>query len=316
MPKRSKNFSNFLMIISVLFAFLLVISNIVIPRKDLLPISHSPKTASPPTDQAGQIEGASRQENAPADALIDTSNWKDYRDPIYHFSIKYPPEWSNPVTKRINDPDFDYEYQVIFGTADTIDGGGFEGFDIFVFQTEKCPSSATTDNAGVSSTNITPNCSTHKSKIPTDSVGQQKILEFSSQVYTYTIIPYIPDSGADPQLVKITSQQLDGAGKTFLFDSTLQPIPKSNLKQPAVVTPIPAKPIPPRAANPAGKRGKLTGAVSSGGKLVCPHPNRKPTKSPNQGNHVDEDCCPDPDEWPNIACSYKSSDYSIMLKVK
>jgi len=37
-------------------------------------------------------------------------------------------------------------------------------------------------------------------------------------------------------------------------------------------------------------------------------------RSPNKGNHVDEDCCPDPDEWPNIACAYRPSDYAIMLK--
>jgi hypothetical protein len=45
----------------------------------------------------------------------------------------------------------------------------------------------------------------------------------------------------------------------------------------------------------------------------CKH-NDKPHKSKqDKGKHVDEDCCPDPDEWPRPGCVYKPSDYAIML---
>ena len=40
----------------------------------------------------------------------------------------------------------------------------------------------------------------------------------------------------------------------------------------------------------------------------------KPQKSETKGKHVDEDCCPDPDEWPKPGCVYNAKDYSIMLK--
>lgn len=39
-----------------------------------------------------------------------------------------------------------------------------------------------------------------------------------------------------------------------------------------------------------------------------------PSKSDTKGKHVDEDCCPDPDEWPKPGCVYNAEGYAIMLK--
>jgi len=39
-----------------------------------------------------------------------------------------------------------------------------------------------------------------------------------------------------------------------------------------------------------------------------------PSKSDTKGKHVDEDCCPDPDEWPKPGCVYDAKGYAIMLK--
>ncbi|MFH0969399.1 MAG: hypothetical protein V1804_02735 [Patescibacteria group bacterium] len=41
--------------------------------------------------------------------------------------------------------------------------------------------------------------------------------------------------------------------------------------------------------------------------------NGHPSKSDNKGKHTDEDCCPDPDEWPKSGCVYDAKGYSIML---
>ena len=38
-----------------------------------------------------------------------------------------------------------------------------------------------------------------------------------------------------------------------------------------------------------------------------------PSESDTKGKHVDEDCCPDPDEWPKPGCVYDAKGYSIML---
>jgi hypothetical protein len=46
----------------------------------------------------------------------------------------------------------------------------------------------------------------------------------------------------------------------------------------------------------------------------CPHENDKPTISSTKSkNHMDEDCCPDYDEWPMPGCFYTAKDYAIML---
>ncbi|MFA5777196.1 MAG: hypothetical protein WC906_02050 [Parcubacteria group bacterium] len=50
-------------------------------------------------------------------------------------------------------------------------------------------------------------------------------------------------------------------------------------------------------------------------KLSCPESNYgHPSKSDTKGKHMDEDCCPDPDEWPKPGCVYDAKGYSIMLK--
>jgi hypothetical protein len=49
-------------------------------------------------------------------------------------------------------------------------------------------------------------------------------------------------------------------------------------------------------------------------RLSCPESNYgHPSKSDTKGKHKDEDCCPDPDEWPKPGCVYDAHGYSIML---
>jgi len=288
------------MIIGAAFALLLIAASFFLPK-----LKPSPALA-PPNDSVSGTSQNAPTENIPIEVAVDTSGWKTYRDPVYHFLIKYPEGWASPEAKKITDPDFDYEYQVLFGTADTLSGENFEGFSVYVFQTGKCAVSAGQANGQDGSSG----CATKISSSALETPNREKILEFSSIAYTYTLVPYIAPDGVDSNLVKKVNREFDEAGKTFQYDSSL--------KVPAPPKPVVSKSappaVPPKPAPAVGRRGKLTGAVSKGGKLVCPHPNRKPMRSPNKGNHVDEDCCPDPDEWPNIACAYKPSDYKIMLK--
>jgi hypothetical protein len=298
MPRKSRHLSHILMLAGILFAALLFAASIFVPKRK----GPAPHPSPAQTDSPSDAQISSPQNPPVQDIAIDTSNWKAYEDPTYHFSIKYPSEWPASKTQKINDPDYEYEYEADFGTKDTLDGNGFEGFSIFIFPTEKCSPT----NRGSGSEN--PSCATKKTKVSNGTDGTDQadgIVEFSTLAYTYTLVPYIPNSGADPNLIKKASLEFNGAENTFSYNPNLK-----------VIKPAPPKiTSPPKPPTPIGKKGKLTGAVSSGGRLVCPHPNRKPKKSPNQGNHVDEDCCPDPDEWPNIACSYKPGDYNIMLKL-
>ena len=45
---------------------------------------------------------------------------------------------------------------------------------------------------------------------------------------------------------------------------------------------------------------------------ACPFPNEKPRYSKTKGKHMDEDCCPDPDEWPNPRCAYSAGEMGVM----
>ncbi|HLN18751.1 MAG TPA: hypothetical protein VK255_01110 [Patescibacteria group bacterium] len=63
--------------------------------------------------------------------------------------------------------------------------------------------------------------------------------------------------------------------------------------------------------------------LSSKPKLLGPTPSRniscaKDTKgarnSPNKGKHRDEDCCPDPDEWPRPGCRYSAAGLALMMR--
>ena len=49
-------------------------------------------------------------------------------------------------------------------------------------------------------------------------------------------------------------------------------------------------------------------------KISCAEANDNPSYSDTKGKHVDEDCCPDPDEWPKPGCSYSPAGYALMLK--
>jgi hypothetical protein len=45
----------------------------------------------------------------------------------------------------------------------------------------------------------------------------------------------------------------------------------------------------------------------------CKHDDKPRKSKQDKGKHLDEDCCPDPDEWPKPGCIYKPSDYAVML---
>lgn len=304
------------MIIAGTFALLLILASIFATRLKPFP-NHRPNMGNnQSTDQSGTITGASAPENAPTEIPIDTSNWKKYRDPFYHFEVKYPDGWAKPVAKKINDPDFDYEYLASFGTAETMAGQGVEGFNIFVFPTEKCSNAATAqqqNTTDASQTGDTSSCASKKTQISLVAPNSPNIIEFTSKIYSYTIIPLISGSDTDQELAKKTNLNFQEAAKTFSFDSTLKLITPKKTGASASSNNAIGNIVRPVA--PAARSGRITGGVPvARGKYICPHPNRKPMKSPNQGKHVDEDCCPDPDEWPNSLCIYKASDYRIMFK--
>jgi hypothetical protein len=49
-------------------------------------------------------------------------------------------------------------------------------------------------------------------------------------------------------------------------------------------------------------------------RISCAEKNDHPSYSDTKGKHMDEDCCPDPDEWPKPGCAYSPSSRALMLK--
>lgn len=47
--------------------------------------------------------------------------------------------------------------------------------------------------------------------------------------------------------------------------------------------------------------------------ISCKHKNDHPSYSKTKGKHMDEDCCPDPDEWPKPGCVYSEKGLALML---
>jgi hypothetical protein len=62
-------------------------------------------------------------------------------------------------------------------------------------------------------------------------------------------------------------------------------------------------------------RAKILARNPAVGKGRCADPKDDPQKSQQgKGKHTDEDCCPDPDEYPDPRCYYTPAGYALMLK--
>jgi hypothetical protein len=70
-----------------------------------------------------------------------------------------------------------------------------------------------------------------------------------------------------------------------------------------------------KAAEKVRKGKILRGPAVSTGRISCREANNgHPRKSSTKGKHMDEDCCPDPDEWPKSGCVYNAAGLALMLK--
>jgi len=48
--------------------------------------------------------------------------------------------------------------------------------------------------------------------------------------------------------------------------------------------------------------------------ISCSKDTKGASRSDTKGKHMDEDCCPDPDEWPKPGCRYSAAGLSLMMK--
>lgn len=263
--------------------------------------------------QANKISQSADQQEVRGQA-IDTADWKTYKDSQYDFEIKYPDSWDDPRPQTISNSDFDYQYKVSFGTVYSLKGKDNKGFSIFVSKKNTsnenadngdCISSQTPDSSDSNSSGQTAadkdRCLLHKLKVPGVDPDYYSY-QFAGENFEYNILPTLILDSRSSQLATDSIPELEAAAKTFSLDfETIQKKTAARLKQQfaaAIMARINAEYYPPSQGTP-----------------VCPDLHDRPSYSAKDKNkHIDEDCCPDPDEWPNLRCKYKSSDYNIMLK--
>ena len=122
--------------------------------------------------------------------------------------------------------------------------------------------------------------------------------------YEYNLIPALTGNPKSPLLMTKSLPEFEAAADTFGLD--FEVINKKAAEEAAKL----------KQQQAAAQIAKVDAEFRppSQGTPICPDKHDHPSYSKKQGNHIDEDCCPDPDEWPNPRCKYKPSDYDIMLK--
>jgi|GEM_PF-1205351 len=253
-----------------------------------------------------------------------TEYWKTYRNSAYGFEIKYPPNWPSPA---VSGPQKGYKFK--YKVAFRENGNSLEepsnGLDVYVYRSSQPNSKLLkadyTDNLVIKNTAEPDfgNCkelevfSIGAAEYPTVQVytlqndpcfNEAYFFSLRKGFYIYDIVPILKNG--------INYNGYDGekmVGANFLdfyrILATLNfPAVKQTVTNPAVNNTTEAPPKP-KVEAPRVVKG-----------IRCPEKIQHPKKSPNKGKHVDEDCCPDPDEWPKAGCAYSAHDFSIMLKGK
>jgi len=239
----------------------------------------------------------------------DTVNWKTYQDSETKFSVKYPDRWDDPEVTSQGKSGTKYLRKISFDNGLESHDKSYKGFEVFVYDSEKFPSPVNTDSliAKNSGTFQTDNCD--KAEFLEASIGEggypaqevdiwndnkcfQEAYFFSVTKggYTYNIVPKIGNienpigGGMKPGIISAFPKFFEITSTIVLPEEEKKIVEEDD--KPAVV-----KKAPPR---------RVLKSMGS-----CRHKNDKPRKSKTKKHrHMDEDCCMDPDEWPNPRCQY------------
>ncbi len=238
-----------------------------------------------------------------------TANWKQYENDKYGFAIKYPQNWENPEDIS---PTADNKYISRISFVSSAGGQDRKGFDVYVYPISRFPGPENTDNlVRKNDGNISGNCARfgaitlggegYPAK-EIDVKGGDPCFEetffysLAKGNYLYNIVPLETGYNISNYDDKVTLIKTDP--QFYDIISTLSFAEKTEIGN------IPRK-IVQRAVSPPKVR-----FVGGGGK--CPEKNDHPRYSKTKGKHMDEDCCPDPDEWPNPRCSYSGGGMGIL----
>jgi hypothetical protein len=240
-----------------------------------------------------------------------TASWKTFENKSYGLSIKYPQDWT--VVEQTFDPSGKYLDSVLFSNSKL--NGQQESFEIFVYDSEKYSDPAATDNlVKKNSAAMISDCPSFgeitlgESMYPAKEINvtandpcykETFFYSLTKDRFTYNLVPHFGSgfdiSGYDEKisLVKVFPEFYDVV-------STVNISEESTAIQKVFQTP--------RNIYTAAARPKIR--YVAGG--TCAHKNDHPSYSDTKGKHMDEDCCPDPDEWPNPRCAYSGGQLGVM----
>jgi hypothetical protein len=241
----------------------------------------------------------------------ETASWQVYENQKYNFFIKYPLDWQMPK-EASPDSLSKYLLKISFDSQANSRGESRNGFDVFIYSSLKYPDYHGTDSLVPKSENIDQKDCPHFDDITLGEAGypakeinasandpcweETFFYSLTKNEFTYNVVPHLFSKydikGFDEKidLVKILPQFYD-------IVSTLNLEKKEDISQ-ASQRMIRKAISPQRARYTAGAR--------------CPEKNDHPSYSDTKGKHMDEDCCPDPDEWPNPRCAYSASALGVM----
>ncbi len=242
-----------------------------------------------------------------------TANWQVYDSQKYNFSIKYPSDWQAPK-ETFPDSGSKYLLKISFDGQANSKGESQNGFDIFVYSFSKFPNYLGTDNFVPKSENTDQQDCPHFDDITLGEAGYPaKEINVSDKdpCWEETFFYNLANSGFTYNIVPRSGRKYDIKGFDEKLDllkilpqfydivSTLNFTDKENIAQ-ASQRVFQTAISPPRARYVAGGH--------------CPAKHDHPSYSnKGKGKHMDEDCCPDPDEWPNPRCAYSESALGVML---
>lgn len=241
-----------------------------------------------------------------------TANWKKYENQKYHFSVKYPQNWQDPRESYAGKEE-NFLLKISFDEKGISGSGSGKGFDVFIYSAAKFPGPIGTDNLKKKGENIPiEECprfydiTLGEKGYPAKEVNaapdnpcfeENFFYSLTKDGYTYNIVPRqnktkaILDEKEELRMAETYAQFYDVVSTLDLAAvGGIAQLPKKAFQQVAA---------PPKVRYTSGAK--------------CAHPERKPRYSKTKGKHMDEDCCPDPDEWPDPACAYSAKDLSIMI---
>lgn len=219
--------------------------------------------------------------------------WKDYRNEFYKFEIKYPADWADPWEEEISEQNLGKILKVTFQNKKTDRENNFEGFLLFVSNTDLC----LPDING----NQNKPCAINELNIIQEKQGEYLVYRDAGQFYKYTLLPAIQKEAFSFERKRDILSEFSVALETFSFDPKSRPVRRNNSNS---------------GLASIGKAGDIAAKTKVvNGRRVCKKTDDNPSKSQNNPvGHIDAECCLDPDEVPNARCYYPSEKYGKMVQ--